>query len=246
MFLFQRLLLAHFLGDFPLQFTRIYNLKVKGIPGTILHSGIQVLTMLFLSFPFLDRLPVWLFIFFVGFTHTLIDRTKVLHIDRVPGGGNIWTFLLDQCLHIGTLSLLFLIPSLRSLGPPAEGGSFLIALYDNDNAVRILTGFIISTFGGVFFIDFLKKTYFSAQTANEPLTVFGKWYGILERGVATAAVLLGGPFYVLFPLAALVRIPVAGGRQKRFKAENSLLSYRDAIASFSIALVVGMVLRLLT
>ena len=36
MFLFIRLLLAHFLGDFPFQFDKIYKLKLTGFKGKII------------------------------------------------------------------------------------------------------------------------------------------------------------------------------------------------------------------
>lgn len=59
MFIFDRLLLAHLLADFPFQTNWIYAQKLKSIWGVILHCGIVTLFNIIFLFPYLHLPQVW-------------------------------------------------------------------------------------------------------------------------------------------------------------------------------------------
>jgi len=77
MFIFLRLLLAQFIGDFPLQFGSIYKLKCKGLKGVIPHVIIIAVMFILLSWPYLKLLDMWVFIAFVSMMHLFQDQAKM-------------------------------------------------------------------------------------------------------------------------------------------------------------------------
>lgn len=97
------LLLAHLVGDFPLQTDRIFKLKLAGKRGIALHVMIHVTVLALLL-----RQPLrqWLLLLALGGVHFLIDWTK-LRWQR-PQGPEAPGFLLDQVAHMASILLLAL------------------------------------------------------------------------------------------------------------------------------------------
>ena len=108
---FLALLLAHLLGDFPLQTNRIFRLKVSGNLGLALHVGIHLcMAALLIRQPF-QHLNLLLAL---GVTHFTIDWIKV-HFPVNPQ----WPgFILDQVAHLVTIATLsFWQPSVTAVLP---------------------------------------------------------------------------------------------------------------------------------
>jgi hypothetical protein len=132
MTLFATLLLAHLLGDFPLQTNRIFRLKIQGPLGLALHAGIHVLVTAVLIQQFWQYWPI---LISLGIIHYLIDWIKVKHTSKLQTPG----FVLDQISHVtvliiialiapdmvGVLPLWFLIPAIVLASIPA----FLTLIY---------------------------------------------------------------------------------------------------------------------
>ncbi|MEA3329071.1 MAG: DUF3307 domain-containing protein [Candidatus Omnitrophota bacterium] len=142
MFLFLRLILAHFLADFPLQPDIIYKLKIKNLWGQFLHALIFVVCAVGLSWPFLGIKAIWGLFLFLGASHFAIDCLKVRYVDK--GRAKIWSFLADQLLHLGAVSIIFLT-GLKDLSFSANP-CFLERLYANNFLILFLIILIISAY----------------------------------------------------------------------------------------------------
>ncbi len=98
MYLFLRLLLAHVLGDFPLQFDSIFKMKIKSIWGIALHSLIFMICAILLSIPFWGQGLMWWYVIFLGIAHFVTDKVKFWLTEE--GWKNKNAFLMDQFIHI--------------------------------------------------------------------------------------------------------------------------------------------------
>lgn len=109
------LLLAHLLGDFPLQSGYVFRLKMSGNRGLAVHVLIHVVvTAVLIERPF----SALLLLLILGGSHFLVDWSKI-HLQKTsccetPG------FIVDQLLHIGVIILLSnLFPDVASRLHPA-------------------------------------------------------------------------------------------------------------------------------
>ena len=142
MFLFLRLILAHFLADFPLQPDIIYKLKIKNLWGQLLHAGIFVVCAIGFSWPFLNIKAIWGLFLFLGASHFAIDCLKVRYVDK--GKAKLWSFITDQFLHLGAISVIFLT-GLKNLSFSAKP-CFFERLYANNFLILFLIILVISAY----------------------------------------------------------------------------------------------------
>ncbi len=238
MFLFIRLLLAHFIGDFPLQLDFVYKLKQKGLKGGIPHALIIACCCLAMSWPYLDQPQVWAFIIFVGIVHLIQDSIKLSY--STPKH-SFWTYLLDQAFHAGTIALLF-FTGLKDLQPPVDQGSFLVQLYCNDLAIIYLIALIFGTYNGFFMIRVFKITFLGKAERN---SAFGKWYGMCERAAIITLFLWPGPAFYLLSTIMCLRPLIYFLFRLPLKLRKDFISSTDILLSWSIALVSGYAMFLL-
>ncbi len=97
--MFWTLLLAHLLGDYPLQTDRLVIAK-KHLPGLALHVGIHWVVMMLLFFPVIGI--VWPYILVVAIFHFGIDAFKNF-LGRERPQWVISPYILDQTLHLSSL-----------------------------------------------------------------------------------------------------------------------------------------------
>ena len=117
------LLIAHFIGDFPLQSGLIYNLKISSNPGLALHALIHALVGMLLVE---DGWRWWWVFLLLTIIHFGIDWVK-LRIDTQPK----WKgYIVDQMIHWGSLvPLALLAPSMKpALAPKWLGLDFFFVL----------------------------------------------------------------------------------------------------------------------
>jgi len=236
MFLFLRLLLGHFLGDFPFQFDSIFKLKLKGFFGIIPHVAIILACCIALSWPYLTDPYLWLFIAFIGATHLVQDWVKIKYgsVKR-----SFWPYVADQAFHAATIAVVLLTP-LKDLAPPS-GGSLFIRLYNNDRLAIYLIALIFATYNGHFMIRCFKDSFTCRSCCNPS----EKWYGMLERGVIVTAFALGGLWYLLLPAVFFLRRAVVAFAPKRFAFHENFLTLPDTLLSWIIALLAALLLYLL-
>jgi len=181
MFLFLRLVLAHFIGDFLFQSDEVYEVKKKGFAGALVHYFIIFFTFLLFSFPYLKYANCWLVILFASLTHVLQDEIKLRYITNPKL--NLFAFIADQIFHIIFLTPIFIF-DFSNIVP--ESKNLLTHLYNNRSLIIFGIGCIGSIFMGAYIWESLKISYFKKPGAFEHLLVK---YGMFERFVITTAFL---------------------------------------------------------
>ena len=234
MFIFIRLLLAHFIGDYPLQFNSIYALKFKGLKGVVPHTLIVVISFIILSWPYL-RLPgLWGFIAFIGITHLFQDWIKVKW-KTIKEGNYFWFYLLDQLLHIAGIMVVFLT-GLKNLQPPKYAPDFMISIYNNDAAIIYLIAIIFATYNGLYMISNFKKTFLRI---NYIYPSFERGYGMLERATVVTIFFLDGLFFFLIPFVFFIRPLVFLLGKNRLKINKEFISASEMALSWVVAIASG-------
>ncbi len=200
MFVFWRLLLAHFIADFPVQTNNIYVLKTKYPWGSFLHSGIFVIIGALLLWPFWGRPDLWFFLLFLFMSHGFQDLLKIIY-NRKNSRDTVWLFLLDQVLHIAFISMVFLLPI--SLVKYTVNQTAWLYWYSQDRLIIYLTFLVGIGFGGSILIPYVEKMVKHLPQVEIPPQF--KYYGILERILIIALVSTPGYWYIFTPLVFLVR-----------------------------------------
>jgi len=198
MFLFLRILLAHFIADFPLQTKKIFDLKSRNFLGITLHAFIFLVLALLFSASYINESSIWVFILGLSVSHVVIDWMK-LKITEATDTNNIWAFLLDQAVHISLIMLIFLLPASKTTRPLPLG--WISGLYNSDTLTASLIGLIISTYGSSFILYYIKTTF-----VDRKILYRRDWDGMLERGVITLLMLGGWKFILIIPVIVAVRI----------------------------------------
>ena len=235
MFLFYRLLLAHFIADFPLQSTKLFRLKTEGIKGTILHGSIFGILAVVFSVPYLTFQWMGTFLILLWIFHIFTDWLKIKLINHYKND-SLSLFIFDQMLHIAVIGvvILFNFPPIEI----AKGGTFLGRLYSNDLFIISCIFYIIAVFTATVLIYYLKKTCVHSDISF-PLK--GKFYDMMERALIVTFVILPGYFYLLAFLVIGVKWSICW--KKNFGEGDYDFSRFNLIASSSIAILSGMILR---
>jgi len=232
MFLFIRLVLGHLFGDFPLQFNRVYELKHKGIKGGIPHAILIVCSLLLLSWPYLNIAQVWYFVFAVGILHLFQDSIKISY-------GSIkfsfWMYLIDQIIHIATISALFLT-NLKYLGPLTNKGCPLLALYNNNAIVIYVCFLILATYNGFYLMRTFRTTFFGKSGLHNAVE---NWYGIAERAGIVTLCLRGGYFFLLLPVIFFLRFVVFYAGKDKFALNEQFISASELTLTWMIGGISG-------
>ena len=240
MFIFLRLLLAHFIGDFPLQFSRIYKLKYKGLKGIVPHSAIIAGCLILLSWPYLKLPGLWGFICLVTITHLLQDWIKIVWAKDQKE--TFWQYLSDQFLHIAVIAAVFLT-GLKNLKPAGQTIGPLASLYNNDTIIVYLIFLIAATYNGAYMIETFKNTFLKTRHNYTP---FEKWYGMLERTITVLIFLPAGIFLMIIPFIFCLRLPIYRLALKyKFILNKEFISFLEISLSGAIALAAGITLRLI-
>src|SRR4051812_43217922 len=112
MIIFWRLVLAHILGDFTLQFNAIAHWKRHSKWGMAVHVLTHPIVSGALTWPFLGRvwietrwlhLPGWLCVLLIGFFHYLEDEWRVWSIQKTGAPDSTVFFFWDQAVHLAVI-----------------------------------------------------------------------------------------------------------------------------------------------
>ncbi len=231
MFLFYKLVLAHLVADFILQFEELYQLKLKSKLGQVFHALIHGVVSLILFIPYLPvSLFPWIFIAVIVTIHYFQDLLKYRLRDIYPKD-NFYFFTLDQIVHILFLATLLLFPF--SKAAPAftrfPGAQF----YWSDGWTLGPIIFLLSTFGGSYFLHAFRLSFFESTRPDHFITNFEILHGIVERSLITGIFLFYPNCVIAYPLVGLLRLP--------FKKLRSLT---DFLLSFLYGAAVGIFFRL--
>lgn len=245
-----RLLLAHFIGDFLLQWTAMCEekkslLAPSGWGYQALHALIYAATV----YVFIAEWQCWTLPLLVGSTHFVVDVLKALaeqHMppptDRQRGAdeGNkpfidrkkMMLFLLDQIFHLGVLvGVYFRLSGSLNLPPiidwTAVGTCALAYLV----VLKPTAVFIQIFFSG-----------FARTTDKKSLPLGGTYIGYLERVMIVSFILSGWMEGIGYLLAAksVFRFGELRNNKELMRTEYILLG---TFLSFTVAIIVGLLAR---
>jgi len=229
MALFWLWVLAHLVGDFPLQTDRVFYYKYHTRWGILIHIGITTLCNVLLTVPFWRYSYYWLLIAAMAILHFIYDRGKI-NLTKKGLEDNTFLFLFDQFLHFITIYLAY--KAFYALYPGLSVP--LTGFWADMRTVQILSGFVLIVFAiapvNYFLInDYyryvrkLKRPHWPFPPASERI------WGYFERGLLAVAIILEGWWLVL--------VPVALGVHFLFTRKRNVLDYSLSVF-FAIVLAV--------
>jgi len=206
-FLFLKLILAHLIADFILQFEEIYQLKVRSFLGQLLHVLIHGLVSLILLYPYLNKSSIWLFTAALVLIHLTQDLIKYHFTKKTPANTFVY-FMTDQACHLGVLSAIFLLPVSREI----RGFScctLIDSIYRNDLWTLLAIFFITLTFAGSYVLNAFSKSYLKDRSPLYLISSPEMAHAILERSlIAWIFFSSDSPWrFLVIPCAGLLRIP---------------------------------------
>jgi len=196
---FNLLLLAHVVGDFPLQNDAIFRLKQKSMTGVVVHVIIFAAVALIILSPFLAQPVVWATVFMLSVVHLLLDHLKV-KMTRRQSGDRFRYFLADQALHIFFIGLAayWLSQSMTDAAMPG--------LYANRRRLISANALIVAGFAGSVLLFYAEKLVIQ-RMGGDRLAAFPnqrqRWPGIIIRTIAAAGAIAGGWYTLLLLIIPL-------------------------------------------
>jgi hypothetical protein len=190
MYIFLRLLLAHFIADFLFQSDQIFRLKNRHFLGLIAHGLIVFIVSVVCCLMYVQRLDLVLFLLYITATHILVDKTKIYLLSRYKINETL-AFFIDQAIHLLIISTVFLTDLINL--PACSFSNKYLNLYNNDAFIVFIIGYILTIWGGNVLILYLKESRSSKNNAV-------KFLGSYERFMVTTLVMIGGFYLLLIPI----------------------------------------------
>lgn len=130
-------ILSHLFGDFVLQPSWLYKMKMRSEKGVLLHATICALVIPIMLFPYIHTVALWGITLLTGVTHFVFDVTKIVH-EKKQDAFSLTPFVFDQIGHlsVAVLAGLYLtnaapdgwIPLDGWLGKSYADGSFALVI----------------------------------------------------------------------------------------------------------------------
>ena len=205
MALFWLWVLAHLIGDFPLQTDKVFYYKYHTRWGILIHIGITTLCNILFTIPFWGYAGYWLIILAMAVLHLIYDKSKILATIK-GADDNTLLFLFDQFLHFSTIYLGYRAfywlypgasPDLHGFWGDIPAIQILSAIVLIVFAIAPLNYFLINDF--YHYIRKLPYPHWPFPAARERI------WGYLERGLIALGIILGGMWLILIPVALAIR-----------------------------------------
>ncbi len=225
---FQLLLLAHIIGDFPLQTDAIYRLKQKTYWGVVLHVIVCTIINIIILFQFLNSVAIWGVIGFLAIFHFTLDRTKIL-LAVFKAKDGLRYFFIDQLFHLISLYISAVWLTLMYKTPVPQihvKMEFIIALNALLMAAFVVPAILYYTHKKIKIWYHLQEP-FAFPTAKERLP------GSLARLLATGGLILGRWYALLLLLAAIIPFlaPQNRSRASIFRTSEAIINIIACIVS---------------
>lgn len=227
-----RLVAAHVLADFPLQFNRLcrakYKKGMKGVCAQLLHAFIHALT----AYMLVAEWKCWLIPLVVFTTHAAIDIIKVQGKSTGAGG-----FVVDQMAHVAVIVCLWWTLFASDSNPL----TILESAMSSHKLWLLIIAYVLVTKPSAILIGkFIQKWTPSNKMQSQGLPRAGEWIGYIERILILTFVLTGNIEGVGFLLAAKSVFRFGDLNQaKEIKITEYVLL--GTFASFTVALIVAFV-----
>jgi hypothetical protein len=237
------LLLAHLLGDFPLQSEGISKKKGSSLRALLLHGAVHYLLawaclLFFAPVSGLSVLNHLLVLAYIAI-HLVIDKLKYQLTSRKILRDNSTTFLLDQLLHVIVLACLAVLLTRNHFGQ--FFAHIAQSMPTREQILDVAVIYVAVVFGGGYLIRYLTRGLTSQTPANSPdqLPNAGLYIGWLERLLVLTAIAVQTP--------ALVGLILTGKSIARFpELKNAgFVEYFliGTLLSLSLSLAGGIVLH---
>lgn len=202
--------MAHLIADFPLQTDKVFVIKRRYSWGVVLHASVAGALGLLFAGRYLKHPGILIGLLLLWLTHIFIDKVKLV-LNRKLRKERVDLFLIDQGLHIGLIWLFVRFVNVQERLPIHLAG--ISYFYNSDVFVKLLSGYIVATYGVMLLIYSIKST----MGLNVQVPQFKqKLIEFLERGAIVTLVILGGLFYLLIPVFLIPRIVLSLGKNRRY------------------------------
>jgi|GEM_PF-4425501 len=194
----QLLMLAHLVGDFPLQTDTIYDLKQKSYRGVILHVAICTIVNFILLSPFMLSIYTWAAMLFLAVYHFTLDRTKIM-VTLLRAKDGLGYFLLDQALHFLSLFIVAYWLDKLKVGPGLDAAQV--------SRVIMMNGLVAAAFATppiLFYIQGSMKKLLKLHGQLEFPNAYERMPGCVARFIATLGVINGGWSSLLIVVAIII------------------------------------------
>jgi hypothetical protein len=227
------MLLAHFVGDYWLQWDALALWKSRSITGAVVH-GVLVFIVTILIALLVDP-SWWLWAAFIGISHVVIDGGQQWWKEWQQGNGALLSpltrFLLDQVLHLGIIWVVVIVSG--KMPAFSKPNNILTHRW-----LLTLLGYVLVTLPAWIIIEFTVRGLIQGDPPNFQEST-NKYIGSLERGLMTTCVILGQ--FILVPLVTLPRF-VLEHHQMRDNSRQTIY-VAELLASIGFAVGVGLFLR---
>ena len=231
-------LLAHLLGDFPLQSSSMVRGKQEGIRAYVAHGAIHLLVLgvcvaAFSNLELLTSFWFWMAACVYIGIHLGIDRAKQGLVSTAKLADSASVFLLDQVVHVCTIVALawFLIrPSWAILRAQLRWSTAT-----EDNVLEAGIVYVGVVFAGGYLIRYLTRNLTAGidkpGETSEQVRNAGMYIGWLERFLVVTAILVQSPSMVGLILTgkSIARFPELKERFAEYFLIGTLLSVGLAV-----------------
>lgn len=207
MFLFLKVVLAHLIADFILQFEELYQLKVRSFLGQLVHVLIHGLVTAFVLFPYLNEPLILVYIVALMAEHLIQDLIKYHFTKKFPHKAFIY-YSIDQVIHGLALATIFLFPVSNEVRG-FRNEAFLSNVYQSNAFTGLLIFFILLTFAANYTLNSFYRSYLKNVRPTRWITSSEMAITLAERTtIAGTVIFSGNPLAVLISLAVgLLRLP---------------------------------------
>lgn len=217
MFVVLKLILAHLIADFILQFEELYQLKVRSFWGQLLHVLIHGTVSLLLLVPYWDVPQLWLFVLWLILVHLAQDLLKYSATKKVPAKTFVY-FMFDQVCHLLVIGTVLFFPFSQEVrGFPSS--AFLDTLYRQNFWTVGAIFFITLTFAGSYILNAFVKSYVKDKPPVYLITSPEITHAIIERS------LVAGILFTMVSPWAVLAIPCVGILRLPFKNLRDLTAF---------------------
>ncbi|HXW91277.1 MAG TPA: DUF3307 domain-containing protein [Terriglobales bacterium] len=230
-------LLAHLLGDFPLQFSSMVRGKGPGSRAYFAHGGLHFLVLtlciaIFTGAQLLTSRWFWIVGSLYITVHLLVDLAKQGLLNRAKVDTTA-ILIVDQVLHVCTIVLFawfFTRPSWPSLR-----SQFSWSGATGERVLEAAIVYVAVVFVGGYLIRYLTRSLTAGiqkpGETTEQITNAGMYIGWLERFLVLTAIIVQSPSMVGLILTAksIARFPELKERFAEYFLIGSLLSVGLAV-----------------
>ena len=230
-------LLAHLLGDFPLQSSSMVRAKHQGSRAYLTHGAIHLLVLVLcvavFSLQWLTSHWFWIMAALYIVVHLGIDRAKQGLVSTARLADSASVFIVDQVLHVCTIVALacFLIrPSWTTVK-----SQFSWSAATADRVLQAGIVYVAVVFAGGYLIRYLTRNLSAGidrpgETAEQVKNA-GMYIGWLERFLVVTAILVQSPSMVGLILTgkSIARFPELKERFAEYFLIGTLLSIGLAV-----------------